>query len=1526
MQTANPENTVRLTQQGTDHGWIANGDQRMASVILTPLIAETSIVATGALFVIGIAIGAVVMYLVGLSARSQYQSASQQLANLQGQNLKKRPATVGIPQGEAPNVSLPPVKTGLPPKKDKPQSDSSSSELTKKIESLTAQNSALSHQVELEQQQRASELQRIAELEQALAGQPSDSPDVGNVSSDQQWQLAQLHRENVSLQSKVDQYRDQIAALKSRSDSSPESHNAETEAETARLQQQVQQLDEVQTQADRLAERLYASEEQLRDTQLQVEQSEQANAHLQVQISEYHATVAKLEEQIAAAAETDSGNASLDEMRSILAQSEAAVASLEREKIDYKAQLEDLQRRLTDEALLAETTEATVEENAANKELIAKLKDELAQRDEQLLAVQKSVNDLYTARDRVVTLEIANAERNATVERLEAELHQARSAAKESTESITDPEELAALKSDLELKTTQLADSMATIAELQRQLADAEAAQPPSASIDPEALEALQAELAAKTEQLAETAESVSNLQRELEDAKRAIEEQQSEETAVKPEEVVALKADLESKEDEIATVNATMAALEETLSAAQSKLESAEARIADDQQQIEHLKREMADLVSQEPSIDELESSRAEIARLTAERDAERTKVPPHVSQELELLQAEVARREEEKTASALRFAELTQTITQLTNDLEQERTNTPPPVAHKMGALQHEIEQRTAFADQTTNELNELRAALHQVQSEKGDVEAERDSARAEIRKLQKKSSQLDDLNKDLANAQEERAALQDKEKELSTRVVELESKLRDATHERDTAARLASNLKEQVDGSPTAQAEIVAMQQQIMTLISDKEKERDLREEAQYRAEDLEAELAEIKQAAPITENGNPTAVQLNDAKLEIEQLKTTCLKYQAEAEQHAHDLVQKTSQLAEFDATAEIFESVKQELKGQVAFLTERTQSLEHELAGRNEKSQPTSGQEEHSRILEARITELERQLDDSNTRRAQLQTANEEAQQQIEDLRASGDVSSSFSEAEATIAALQKRLQTERASLEQGIQQRDRQIQFLTNDRDEIKKNAELAIEQSKQQLDPLKDKTEELVATIAQARTEQQSMSGKLAAEQRANSHLKERLVELEAKLEAQVAANQQLAERLTNDSNARIAEAEGDAQATREKLQHAIGKIRELEAACQEQSKQSSDAPVEGESPTAERMKQLETQIAEFEEENTLLTAEMRQLRDQTEAFEKRMLETQAENERLIAAAKDVDDLPADSKADTKKGKLKKQIKELEAELSSTKEELFNQSESANVWRKERSSLLNEIEALSQQLESRKKGETDGQVEGEDITEEYSQFVERHDQLVKELERSERDRDEKEERLDQLASALAEARRDIASLNSELSESKAVIRSQNRKLQSGATHTESGATPSEASAKSKPKRTADSVAPKKNKKSKSTKKKIKAKPASKKQKANRKRSQSSTVHDPDIGEVFRTPPEHRDDLRAIKGLGPKFQEKLNEIGIYQYSQVAAWNAKTCAEMANRIGAGPRIQNDKWVQQAKQLAKKSTKR
>ncbi len=66
------------------------------------------------------------------------------------------------------------------------------------------------------------------------------------------------------------------------------------------------------------------------------------------------------------------------------------------------------------------------------------------------------------------------------------------------------------------------------------------------------------------------------------------------------------------------------------------------------------------------------------------------------------------------------------------------------------------------------------------------------------------------------------------------------------------------------------------------------------------------------------------------------------------------------------------------------------------------------------------------------------------------------------------------------------------------------------------------------------------------------------------------------------------------------------------------------------------------------------------------------------------------------------------------------------------------------------------------------------------------------------------------------------------------------------------------------------------------------------------------------------------DDLKKIKGIGPKLEADLHASGIYYYRQIAAWKVAGIKQVEAIVGGNfaARVKRDEWVKQAKTLAKK----
>ncbi|UWQ80510.1 NADH-quinone oxidoreductase subunit E [Leisingera sp. S132] len=62
------------------------------------------------------------------------------------------------------------------------------------------------------------------------------------------------------------------------------------------------------------------------------------------------------------------------------------------------------------------------------------------------------------------------------------------------------------------------------------------------------------------------------------------------------------------------------------------------------------------------------------------------------------------------------------------------------------------------------------------------------------------------------------------------------------------------------------------------------------------------------------------------------------------------------------------------------------------------------------------------------------------------------------------------------------------------------------------------------------------------------------------------------------------------------------------------------------------------------------------------------------------------------------------------------------------------------------------------------------------------------------------------------------------------------------------------------------------------------------------------------------------DDLKLLKGVGPKLEEKLNELGFFHFDQIAEWTGAEVAWVDARLKFKGRIERDGWIEQAKRLS------
>lgn len=104
------------------------------------------------------------------------------------------------------------------------------------------------------------------------------------------------------------------------------------------------------------------------------------------------------------------------------------------------------------------------------------------------------------------------------------------------------------------------------------------------------------------------------------------------------------------------------------------------------------------------------------------------------------------------------------------------------------------------------------------------------------------------------------------------------------------------------------------------------------------------------------------------------------------------------------------------------------------------------------------------------------------------------------------------------------------------------------------------------------------------------------------------------------------------------------------------------------------------------------------------------------------------------------------------------------------------------------------------------------------------------------------------------------------------------------------------------------------------------AKPAKaetkKAEKAETKKEEAPAGVDVDalLKSVGKADESNKDDLKKITGIGPAFEKKLNEIGLYTYEQISKLKKNDIENLSNMEGvSADKIESDNWVGDAKNL-------
>lgn len=77
---------------------------------------------------------------------------------------------------------------------------------------------------------------------------------------------------------------------------------------------------------------------------------------------------------------------------------------------------------------------------------------------------------------------------------------------------------------------------------------------------------------------------------------------------------------------------------------------------------------------------------------------------------------------------------------------------------------------------------------------------------------------------------------------------------------------------------------------------------------------------------------------------------------------------------------------------------------------------------------------------------------------------------------------------------------------------------------------------------------------------------------------------------------------------------------------------------------------------------------------------------------------------------------------------------------------------------------------------------------------------------------------------------------------------------------------------------------------------------------------------DPQLGIIFREEPDLLDPLRMIKGVGPRVERDLNELGVFRFKQIAHWSRKNSEAFHKALDQhGVQVDRHRWLPQARDL-------
>ena len=1175
-------------------------------------------------------------------------------------------------------------------------------------------------------------------------------------------------------------------------------------------------------------------------------------------------------------------SATIDELRMLLAEREAMEASLSRERDNLTAQNEDLKRRLEQ----SDSTEPEVDRSAVQQlailqqehqqvgadlslanETVRQLNQNITQRDAQLASLRQQVNDIAGE------LEKAHADAAQHAEQHSAEQEN----------------RLEALQNDVAQRDATIQEITARHAELESQVSELTEAVKANQPNDEMA-----GELSLANESVRQLTQNITQRDAQLAGLRQQVEE---------------LTRQLDESRAEVAKPNAEQSAQVETL---QNEIEQRDATI---QEMTSH----RAEL---EARVDELSAAEA----------AASSQPDPALAGELSLANETIRQLNQNITQRDAQLHNLRQEMHALAEQQEEAAAAGPDESVLQEIEQQHEatlaelrqmLADRDAVIEEQTSQRELLESQISQLKAEassKPDVDQSEMSLASEtIRQLNQtllqRDSELIDLRRGLRTNEETGTELERLRKDLEqaqNTCAELEA---DRHREKNEYSSAKENLHEELatarQGQETLTEELTVVKNQVGEQALVIEKLRDERT-------DLQQRIASASSDAPDPATIERISAERDEIREQFEKLKVdfahAVKPNDADAEELSTLQTKLATKSADFDALRAEHHTVKARYESEIGALKSRLESLRSEDKDRDvtedvegatdtAASDATESQVSSDRIsaLEATIaqheeyaaglqTERQDLLDKLGASQEEINAKAAEMRRMREELKQAQEVAARGNEQQEAFAKLQE---TER-DLNELVSGRNTELKRLQEEQIELK-------QQVAHYIDAEEEWQSERVALLAQAGFDE---DGEPLAGGNASGEQADQIARLESRLAERDEAIQSLTTRF--DELKQLYDSATDRGSVLE--DDAADPMDNLRA----ERDQAAAAAAESSAKIAELMSELHAIKSNKNEDS----AKVQELEEQNREYRISVAE-------LHASLNELEELKLERirEQETARGRLKEATKanaDLVAEIEALKQAVANNStpDGETAVNAIGPAGQQELDELKKQLAQFKRERSEQQKRIALLQEEFDEIPENLKvgaKAVRDAKRlnakvtsQEKKLQTRDDRLQELAVELGKLRAEAKLLRNELAEQQAVVRALNKGqplVKSSASRTDQNGRP------------AKKVATKESEAKKTTKKRSKTKKlAAKKSQAPQRTTRSKAKKLSTAKKV--------DDLKQITGVGPVLEKRLNEHGIFRFDQVKGWNKSTIEKIDDELGLGGRIQRDKWVAQAKKLAKK----